>query len=433
MSLFDFILSLLLVFNPGISEVDFNNVYSVLDDTSIHSIIVDDSAFDNLSQLANAGVMPLDFTTQDSGRLQHIMEALYQNGSPSMTSVFDRLTEISNSLGYRSTNSSLYTQLAGMTTFLDRYLVSIYDTSNSFFKLFKQLFDVGGYYMRQGNDMLSLTSAIRDKLDELGSGSATDVWTSYLPSSWFDTVSFKNVSKNLRPYDFLMSLRNDFVSLMMRVPKLVSLNSDGTVVYRENAVTLPYLLNWGFLGLSSNLAGSDKVTTFSFLSSDISQEPTVVKVNNILDALGHIGTQLQNPLQRLAYVFSNPLDLEIKDNVTENTESANDNFFKPGSPGSVKPSDIGDAAGFVTGAGDLLKTDVSAGDMFTGLSHDSGFWSQTTMDGLYEGNSSYASPSLASDDGLNYDPFFSSLVVGDDGYYHFFNSDYVSDFISGGG
>ena len=56
LSLFDFILSLLLVFNPGISEVDFNNVYSVLDDTSIHSIIVDDSAFDNLSQLANAGV-----------------------------------------------------------------------------------------------------------------------------------------------------------------------------------------------------------------------------------------------------------------------------------------------------------------------------------------------------------------------------------------
>lgn len=433
MSLFDFILSLLLIFNPGISEVDFNNVYSVLDDTSIHSIVVDDSAFDNLSQLANAGVMPLDLTSQQSDWLYRIMQALYQHGSSSSTSIFERLDDISDSLGYRLTNSSLYTQLAGMTSSLHSYLTSI-DSAN---KSMLNLFDEGRFYHRYGNYMVNsideVVSGIDEVISELGSGSATDVWTSYLPSSWFDTVSFKNVSKNLRPYDFLMSLRNDFVSLMLRAPKLVSLNSDGTVVYRENAVTLPYLLNWGFLGLSSNLAGSDKVTTFSFLSSDISQEPTVVKVNNILDALGHIGTQLQNPLQRLAYVFSNPLDLEIKDNVTENTESANDNFFKPGSPGSVKPSDIGDAAGFVTGAGDLLKTDVSAGDMFTGLSHDSGFWSQTTMDGLYEGNSSYASPSLASDDGLNYDPFFSSLVVGDDGYYHFFNSDYVSDFISGGG
>lgn len=384
MSFFDFILSLLLIFNPGISEADFNNVYSVLDDTTIHSIVVDDSAFDNLSQLANAGVMPLDFTTQDSGRLQHIMEALYQNGSPSMTSVFDRLTEISNALGYRSTNSSLYTQLAGMTTFLDRYLVSIDGTNSSYFKLFKQLFDVGGYYMRHGNDMLSLTSAIRDKLDELGSGSATDVWTSILPTSWFDQTKWQIVRLSATPYEVLSDIRTQLAARLVLRPKWNHLGPNGTVVYRESNLGLPELLSWGLLGLSNNIAGSDKTTAFSFLSEDITKEPTVVQVNNILDALGHMGTQIQNPLQRLAYVFANPQDLEIRDDVSQNVDQAQQDFFKPDGQGSVKPSQIGDAAGISGGAAGALASPGSVGDLTSQINNGDNFsfFSQTTLGNL---------------------------------------------------
>ncbi len=409
MSLFDFILSLLLVLNPGISEADFNNVYSVLDDTSIHSIVVDNSAFDKLSQLGDFGVAPLDLTSQQSGWLLHIMEALYQNGLPSSLSVFDRLTEISNGLGYRSTNSSLYTQLAGITTFLDRYLVSIDGTNSSFLKLFKQLFDVGGYYMRHGNDMLGLTTEIRDKLDDLGSGSATDVWTSVLRTNWFDQTSWKIVWLSATPYEVLCDIRTQLASRLTLRPNWNHLGPNGTVVYREGTLGLPELLSWGLLGLSSNIAGPDKQTTFSFLAEDITKAPTVIEVNNILDALGHMGTQIQNPLQRLAYVFANPLDLEVKENVTENTESANDNFLKPGSPGSVKPSDIGEAADFASGASDFLQTGASPSDAFSGLSQGSDNWSffsQQAMDDML-GN---PPPSVISDD-IPYE-------LGEDGLYH---------------
>lgn len=402
MSLFDFILSLLLVFNPGISEADFNNVYSVLDDTSIHSIIVDDSAFDNLSQLANAGVMPLDFTTQDSGRLQYIMEALYQNGSPSMTSVFDRLTEISNSLGYRSTNSSLYTQLAGMTTFLDRYLVSI-DSSN---KSMLNLFDEGRFYHRYANYMVNSIDAVLERLGEL---SVSGGWDMSLPLSFFEPYSWSAVTSSLSPFLLLGNIRDLFLQTTWIAPGSAIMGVDGNISAVESSMSFQNFLATSFLGQRNYLVGDDRKTVFSFLAEDITQEPTIVEVDNMLDALGHIGTQLQNPLQRLSYVFANPLDLEIKDNVTENTESANDNFLKPGSPGSVKPSDIGDAAGFASGASDFLQTGASPSDAFSGLAQGSDNWSffsQQAMDDML-GN---PPPSVISDD-IPYE-------LGEDGFYH---------------
>lgn len=402
MSLFDFILSLLLVFNPGLSDSDFNDVYSLLDDTSIHSVVVDDSAFDKLSQLGDSGVMPLDFTAQDSGRLQHIMEALYQNGSPSMISVFDRLTEISNSLGYRTTNSTLYSQLVGITTFLDDYLVSIDGTNSSFLKLFKQLFDVGGYYMRHGNDMLALTTAIRDKL------SSIDIWQGLFPVGFFDPVSGGSDSLSVSPLTVFVNLRNNVLRALYSVPGSSFLTRDGPTTLSIGA-SIPNIVGSGFLALDQDLLGRDRKTAFAFLAEDITKDPTVVEVDNILDALGHIGTQLQNPLQRLAYVFANPLDLEVKENVTENTELANDNFLKPGSPGSVKPSDIGEAADFASGASDFLQTGASPSDAFSGLSQGSDNWSffsQQAMDDML-GN---PTPAVASDD-IPYE-------LGEDGFYH---------------
>lgn len=381
MSFFDFILSLLLIFNPGISEADFNNVYSVLDDTTIHSIVVDDSAFDNLSQLANAGVMPLDFTTQDSGRLQHIMEALYQNGSPSMTSVFDRLTEISNALGYRSTNSSLYTQLAGMTTFLDRYLVSIDGTNSSYFKLFKQLFDVGGYYMQNGNHMANSIDAVLERLGELPSSGGWDV---SLPLAFFEPYSWSAVTSSLSPFLLLGNIRDLFLQSTWIAPGSAIMGVDGNISAVASSMSFQNFLATSFLGQRNYLVGDDRQTVFSFLSDDITQEPTIVEVDNMLDALGHIGTQLQNPLQRLAYVFANPQDLEIRDDVSQNVDQAQQDFFKPDGQGSVKPSQIGDAAGISGGAAGALASPGSVGDLTSQINNGDNFsfFSQTTLGNL---------------------------------------------------
>lgn len=408
MSLFDFILSLLLVLNPGISEADFNNVYSVLDDTSIHSIVVDNSAFDKLSQLGDSGVAPLDLTSQQSGWLLHIMEALYQNGLPSSLSVFDRLTDISNSLGYRVTNSTLYSQLAGITTYLNRSLDSIDSTNSNFFKLFKQLFDVGGYYLRYGNDMLSLTADIRDNLDKLGSAPGWDV---PLPDTFFDSASYTFFKGSFSPFHVLTMAYNTLCAGPVIAPNRLLYTTKGPVVTSTPIRFTDYIVQ-SFPAFYERSFGADGKTAFSFLTEDITQDPTIVEVDNILDALGHMGTQIQNPLQRLAYVFSNPLDLEIKENVTENTESANDNFLKPGSPGSVKPSDIGDAADFASGASDFLQTGASPSDAFSGLAPGSdnwGFFSQQAMDDML-GN---PPPSVVSDGELP-----SDFELGDDGFYH---------------
>lgn len=377
MSLFDFILSLLLIFNPGISEVDFNNVYSVLDDTSIHSIVVDDSAFDNLSQLGDAGVMPLDLTSQQSDWLYRIMQALYQNGSSSGTSIFERLDDISDSLGYRFTNSSLYTQLAGITTFLDRYLVSI-DSAN---KSMLNLFDEGRFYHRYGNYMVN---SIDEVLERLGELSVSGGWDMSLPLSFFEPYSWSAVTSSLSPFLLLGNIRDLFLQTTWIAPGSAIMGVDGNISAVESSMSFQNFLATSFLGQRNYLVGDDRKTVFSFLAEDITQEPTIVEVDNMLDALGHIGTQLQNPLQRLAYVFANPQDLEIRDDVSQNVDQAQQDFFKPDGQGSVKPSQIGDAAGISGGAAGALASPGSVGDLTSQINNrdNFSFFSQITLGNL---------------------------------------------------
>lgn len=410
MSLFDFILAFLLAFNPGISEEDFNNVYSVLDDTRIYSITVDDSAFDKLSQLAAADVMPLDLSAQQSGWLQDIMRALYSNGSSSGTSLYSMASAINNKLVYgtKSVAEILNSSYSKLSDFKSAYDSDFNKFYNGFG--FTGQSSSGFLYDSSLRSLLKYMSRALDATyDKISASSSAGGWDSAFDLSWFNPVDFSFSSQSVSPAFMLTSLRNDLLIASYIPAGVLTLGYDGSIYELPESFSFISLVSNGFSGLGFLLSGQDRQTTFSLLSEDITQDPDQVTAGNILDALGIMGTQLQNPLQRLAYVFANPLDLEIRENVAENQEAANENFFKPGSAGSVKSSDIGEAAGFASGAGDFLQTGASPSDAFSALSQGSdnwGFFSQAAMEDML-GN---PPPSVQSDD-IPYE-------LGEDGFYH---------------
>lgn len=209
------------------------------------------------------------------------------------------------------------------------------------------------------------------------------------------------------------------------------LGASGTVTRRDPPWGIVNFVRYGLLGLSVNLAGDDKVATFSLLSPSDSEdgglEAEEVQVNNLLDALGLIGTHLQNPLAKLQYVLANDDDIALKDAVQENQDSFQDNFTGSGS-GSVSGSQIKDMAGISSSAGNAFKDDASAADAFTAISDSKsyGFFSQEVADALDTVNSSAAAA-------LDEDDFMDGFVLGEDGFYHVADSSPwdVSAFLGG--
>lgn len=452
MSLFDFILSLLLALNPGISEADFSNVYSLLDDASIHSVVVEDSAFDRLSQLGDSGVMPLDLNSQQNGWLGDIRNALYGSSGtayPIYSLVSSIAGHLYGGLGGTSTRYSAAEWLAQINlntvNLQNLFSTGTFQGRESIYGLLSRLLS----YL-QPNPMTGVPSKMLDFLasidSKLSTSSASGGWRDKELMSLFNPYLWSYEAANVSPFDLLSLFREGlFVSLWAQKgwgtiygnldhpvsfselfintswafrglltagPGWSIVDWNGDLLELTEDMSLAGLFSRAMLGQRNYLVGVDRKTAFSFLSEDITQEPTIVEVDNMLDALGHIGTELQNPLQRLAFVFANPLDLEIKENVTENTESANDSFLKPGSPGSVKPSDITDAAGIAGGAGDFISAGGSPGDAFVQLGQGSDNWSffsQQAMEDML-GN---PPPMTVSEDGIP-----SNYELGDDGLYH---------------
>lgn len=183
-------------------------------------------------------------------------------------------------------------------------------------------------------------------------------------------------------------------------------------------LTAPQLLRTGLVGLSYNLAGSDKSTTFSLLvpneGEDGGMREDEKRVDNLLDALGLLGTSLQNPLAKLAYVWADDDDIRIADKNQPVKDAIEDNFVGDG-PGAVKPSDIGDLASFGSDLKDAFSGAGSPSDIFSlfGDSHVSWFFSQEVADDLDQVNA----PALAFDD----DPierYLSGVDVDEDGFVH---------------
>lgn len=171
-------------------------------------------------------------------------------------------------------------------------------------------------------------------------------------------------------------------------------------------------LNAQFLGRS--LIGTDRNTAFTFISIDADGNVTASTqdANNLLDALGIIGTSLQGPLAKLQYVLASDEDIAFKAAEKENLDTAQDSFFGDGA-GAVKPSNITDVAGVSGGITSTFAGAGSPSDIFTaGNSNENWNWfSQSVADEL-----NGESVSLQSDDDL--DGLLDGFVLDEDGFYH---------------
>lgn len=228
-----------------------------------------------------------------------------------------------------------------------------------------------------------------------------------------------------------LGLASHMQSYFRRPANRPGLLSDGSIAGSYGyAWNLSDLTADGFVGLAKRLSGNDRATTFSFLPKDVTQTAVSVSVDNLLDAIGVVGTELQNPLQRLAFVFASDQDLSIRDDVSDNVDSAQDNFFKPGSGGSVSPDNIGDAAGLSSGFKDSLSSPVSVGDFFTQFNSDSNYsyFSEQSRADL----DTVSSPVAISD----IDSFVDDVLALDsdgDGYVSLYDPDSLLDFLKKGG
>lgn len=433
-----FTVSFLLVFALLIPSTFAEDVYSF--DPPVDYDTMADVLFSS-----DSGIMPLDFASTDSTNLRLIAERLIYGGS----SAASWLSTINSNLRYNNVSvASLVSSLLSELKLVDNALsiggysvASLQQSANtSLINLYNRLGDVLTASQRIGNaiygnnnvpssntnlnsNMVNGINAILKQMQTAGgsestfTGSLTDSdgnlvsWTSasqarllailidqlatqgnrlfsaqqFTGSVWVSPFYTKEGTYSQA--ELIAKLGNTLVETLY-LPSGPYLDMGGNVGELSGPVRFVTHIRNGFMGLSSNIAGSDKLTAFSFLSEDIKSSESV-EVNNVLDAIGTMGTNLQNPLQRLAYVFANPQDLEMRENVSEEMDGINDNFLKPGSAGKVDKDDIGSAAGLVTGGSDIVSSDGSVSGMFGAMTDSSGvgfgFFSQAVKDDLSAG------------------------------------------------
>lgn len=202
------------------------------------------------------------------------------------------------------------------------------------------------------------------------------------------------------------------------------LSDTGQVAYGSN-LTSPNLLGQGLLGLSFLMSGEDRSTTFSLLSPNDEVDPATGKpvgglkteekqVDNLLDALGLLGSSLQNPLAKLAYIWADDDDIRIADKNQPVKDAIEDNFVGDG-PGAVKPSDIGDVADFGSDLKDAFSGAGSPGDIWAvmGDANVFRFFSEEVARDLDQ----TGSPAVVDVDSV-VDGYMNAYYVGDDGFVH---------------
>lgn len=207
----------------------------------------------------------------------------------------------------------------------------------------------------------------------------------------------------------------------------VALDSDGSVVTLGDQLPLPVIVSHAFVGLSKNLSkmsdrlhsdlvGSGEVTVLwqDFLLSDGSPVLRRQKYTNILSLLADIGSGVQKPLARLAYVWADEDDIRISNANKPVKDEIEENFVGDGES-SIKPSDIGDMADFSSGLKDAFSGSGSLSDVFSLFSdsRSSWFFSEEVARDLDQVNA----PSGASVSG-DLEHYFAGVDVDEDGFVH---------------
>lgn len=336
--------------------------------------------------LANVGIMPLaaaDWSTTDSQNLQRIADRLI-SGSSSAASL---LSTISAKIG--TNPNTIFYFLNTMDNRLSNLHNAVVGTGY-----------VGGVSMGEGlfGHLRNMTNNYLSPISSSASSILTAVRSidsKSLPvakAGWYYLDLYGNQNTLSEDWDFVQILESGFLGLASRFSSVISgqfvtlagywiLDSDGSFHAAPRSYSFMDVFSRAMGGLSLNLSGGDKSTVFSFLPEDIFADAQQVTSDNLLDALGIMGTQLQQPLQRLAYVFANPQDLEIRQDVSDNLDQAQEDFFKPDGQGAVSPGNIKDAAGISGGAAGALASPGSVGDVTGQINNPDNFsfFSQTTL------------------------------------------------------
>lgn len=191
------------------------------------------------------------------------------------------------------------------------------------------------------------------------------------------------------------------------------LGLDGTVV-EDSPGSVISILGEGFLGLSRSLWPDRKDPSQSvvldFISPDDGTSPQQYEHDNLAQLIAGGFSGLQNPLARLAFVLADPDDIELKQQEKPNMDAVKDEFFGDGQ-GAVNPGDIKDVAGISSSAKDAFASPVAPSDAFVALSSDDALWffTQEVADDLDTVNQ----PALASD---VEDDVMDRFVIDEDGF-----------------
>lgn len=198
----------------------------------------------------------------------------------------------------------------------------------------------------------------------------------------------------------------------------VWLNQSG---YEGNGSTsLMDMVGEGFLGLGSLFADTSSGSgaarlSWDYLSFNDGVSSTQMQHSTLFGFLGALGSGIQNPLARLAYLYASPDDIEFKQEEQPNMDQVKDSFFGDGEA-AVNPDQIKDVAGAASSFKSSFTPPVSIADFFSTLSDGQNyiFFSQETADNLDTVNSA----SVASQEDFDEPDPYEGYVQGEDGLYY---------------
>lgn len=178
--------------------------------------------------------------------------------------------------------------------------------------------------------------------------------------------------------DFITRFSLDFLNSHYSFDQY-ALGPDGKVIYLGDYPSLIQVVQAGMLGLSTNIAGSDKTASMTVWQGP--DKTQTLSATNLLDMLGLLGTQLQSPLAKLAYVWADDDDIRIADKNQPVKDQIEEDFVG-GGQGAVSASQIG---GLADASSDFTSSFSGGGsitDVFKVIndSGNYGFFSQAVAD-----------------------------------------------------
>lgn len=160
----------------------------------------------------------------------------------------------------------------------------------------------------------------------------------------------------------------------------------------SNSLPLSYVVNRGFRGIRSLIAGSEEDNIYSGTSISNSNVSSSFSATGLGPMINTWLGDIQNDVGLLSYVFASPSDLELKKDSENNMDAVGDSFLSPDSTSSVKVKDItsiSSASDSIQSLGDTGVTPAQAfqqlnnGDLFE-------FFTQETANNLDTTVSTYS-------------------------------------------